>query len=175
MSRWVLAGAVALLVGFVGGAHLHHVVAQPDRPGPLVRAIDPGAHRDDPVLEDCPRPAATPPYPVNENGMTYGSGTRVDEDAPEPDLVAARGSHGRCGFVRAADRRQGLPGDPEEAARATTGQDPAGWVIPLYARDGVTVIGTVQIGQVGQVGQIGQIGQGEVLTSTAPQPPRSTP
>ena len=30
MSRWVLAGAVALLVGFVGGAHLHHVVAQPE-------------------------------------------------------------------------------------------------------------------------------------------------
>ena len=163
MSRWVLAGAAALLVGFVGGAHLHHVVTQPDRPGPLVRAVDPRAHGDDPVAEDCPEPATTSPYPVNENGMTYGSGAHVDEDDPGPDLVAAQGTNGRCGFVRASDRQQDLPADPEEAAAATTGLDPAGRVIPLYARDGVTVIGTFRIRP------------GKVLTSAAPQPSRSTP
>jgi len=163
VGRWVLAGAAALVVGFVGGAHLHHVVTQPDGPPPLVRAIDPGAHRDDPVVEDCPQPATTPPYPVNENGMTYGSGADVDEDDPGPDLVAARGSHGRCGFVRASDREQDVPADSEEVAAHPAGPEPAGRVVPLYARDGVTVIGTFRIGP------------GKVLTSAAPQPSRSTP
>jgi len=164
VSRWVLAGAAALVIGFVGGAHLHHVVSRPDAPRPLVRAIDPGAHRDDPVAEDCPQPATTAPYPVNENGMTYGSGAGVDGDDPGPDLVAARGTDGRCGFVRASDREQDLPGDPAEAAAAsTTGLDPAGGLVPLYAVDGVTVVGTFRIGP------------GEVLTSAAPHPSPSRP
>ena len=108
MSRRVLAGAAALLVGFLGGMQLHQVVASPDEPRPMVRAIDPSAHRDDDVvLEDCPRLAMAPPYPVNENGMSYGSGATIDEDDPGPDLVAAYGTNGRCGFVRASDREAG--------------------------------------------------------------------
>ena len=137
MGRRVLAGAVALLVGFLGGMQLHHVMASPDQPQPMVRAIDPSAHREEEVVvEDCPRLATAPPYPVNENGMSYGSGAGIDEDDPGPDLVAAAGTDGRCGFVRASDRDR----DEEPSG------DPEGRDIPLYAQDGVTVIGSFHIG-----------------------------
>jgi len=161
VSRRVLAGVAALVVGFVGGMQLHQVVASGDEPRPMVRAIDPSAHRDDEVVfEDCPQAATAPPYPVNENGMSYGSGAAIDEDDPGPDLVAAHGTNGRCGFVRASDRRQDVPPSPEEALASTA--DPDGRDIPLYAQDGVTVIGHFHIGP------------GRGLTSGAPEPPRST-
>ena len=164
MSGRVLAGAAALLVGFLGGMQLHQVVASTDEPQPMVRAIDPSAHRDDDVvLEDCPELATTPPYPVNENGMSYGSGAGIDEEDPGPDLVAAYGTNGRCGFVRASDRRQDPPPSPEEAAAYMADLDPVGRDVPLYAQDGVTVIGSFHIGP------------GRVLTSGAPEAPRSTP
>ena len=164
MSRLVVAGAAALLVGFLGGIQLHQVVASPDDTRPTVRAIDPSAHRDDDVVhEDCPRLATAPPYPVNENGMSYGSGAGIDEDDPGPDLVAASGTNGRCGFVRAADRRQDLPRSPEEAAAYTADHDRDGRDIPLYAQDGVTVIGSFHLDPV------------RGLTSGAPEAPRSTP
>jgi len=162
VSRRVLAGVAALVVGFVGGMQLHQVVASGDEPRPMVRAIDPSAHRDDEVVfEDCPQAATAPPYPVNENGMSYGSGAAIDEDDPGPDLVAAHGTNGRCGFVRASDRQQDVPPSPEEALASTA--DPDGRDIPLYAQDGVTVIGRFHIGP------------GTGLTSGAPEPPRSTP
>jgi hypothetical protein len=164
VSRRVLAGAVALLVGFLGGMQLHQVVASPDDPRPVLRAIDPSAHGDDEVVvEDCPEQATGPPYPVNENGMSYGSGATIDEDDPGPDLVAAYGSNGRCGFVRAADRAQEVPADPEEALAYMADLDPDGRDVPLYAQDGVTVIGSFHIGP------------GRGLTSGAPEAPRSTP
>jgi len=164
VSRLVLAGAAALFVGFLGGVQLHQVVASPGDTRPMVRAIDPSAHRDDDVVpEDCPRLATAPPYPVNENGMSYGSGASIDEDDPGPDLVAASGTNGRCGFVRAADRRQDPPRSPEEAAAYTADLGRGGRDIPLYAQDGVTVIGSFHIGP------------GRGLTSGAPEAPRSTP
>jgi len=163
VSRRVLAGAVALVVGFLGGMQLHQVVASPDEPQPMVRAIDPSAHRDDEVVvEDCPQAAMAPPYPVNENGMSYGSGAGIDADDPGPDLIAAHGTNGRCGFVRASDRQQDLPRSPEEASAYMADVDPDGRDIPLYAQDGVTVIGRFHIGP------------GRGLTSGAPEAPRST-
>lgn len=164
MSRLVLAGAAALLVGFLGGVQLHQVVASPDDMRPMVRAIDPSAHRDDEaVLEDCPELATAPPYPVNENGMSYGSGANIDEDDPGPDLIAAHGSDGTCGFLRATDRAEDPPRGPEEAASSMADLDRDGRDIPLYAQDGVTVIGSFHVGP------------GRVLTSGAPEVPRSTP
>ena len=164
MSRRVMAGAAALLVGFFGGVQLHRAVGSPDGSQQMVRAIDPSAHRDEEVVvEDCPAQAVAPPYPVNENGLSYGSGAGVDEDDPGPDLVAAIGTNGRCGFVRASDREEDIPGDPEEALAHLAELDPDGRDIPLYAQDGVTVIGSFHIGP------------GRVLTSGAPEAPRSTP
>jgi hypothetical protein len=164
VSGRVLAGAAALLVGFLGGTQLYQVVASPDEPQPMVRAIDPSAHRDGEVVHaDCPPLVTDPPYPVNENGMSYGSGAHIDGDDPGPDLVAAYGTNGRCGFVRASDRQQDLPRDPDAAADRMADPDHDGWDIPLYAQDGVTVIGTFHVGA------------GRALTSGAPEAPRSTP
>ena len=151
----VALGAATVVVGFLGGVQLHQVVASPDDPRATYRAVDPKAREDEVVVGDCPWLAMAPPYPVNENGMTYGSGARVDADDPGPDLVAAYGIHGRCGFIRSADR--------QGATERVAGSDPGGRDIPLYAQDGVTVIGSFRIGP------------GRVLTSGAPEAPRSTP
>jgi hypothetical protein len=149
----VALGAATVVVGFLGGVQLHQVVASPGEPAPTFRAIDPRAHeppeRAEVVLADCPRLTTSPPYPENVNGMTYGSGAGVDEEDPGPDLVAAHGTNGRCGFIRSAD----APGQA----------DADGQVVPLYAQDGVTVIGELRIGP------------GGGLTSGAPEPARSTP
>ncbi|TGN62934.1 hypothetical protein EXE59_02455 [Nocardioides eburneiflavus] len=142
LARTVL-GAAAVLLGFLGGVQVEQVVAASGEPEPVVRAIDPSARADEVVREDCPRLPAAPPYPVNENGMTYGSGAGIDEDDPGPDLVAAYGSSGRCGFVRATDRPR--PGTTLAEVRASPGPD--GRPVPLYAQDGVTVIGTFRSGR----------------------------
>jgi len=155
----VALGAAVVAVGFLGGVQLHQVVASGDEPHATFRAIDPRAHRQEVVLEDCPRLATAPPYPVNENGMTYGSGANVDQHDPGPDLVAAHGADGRCGFVRSEDR----PQPATTLAREQEPAEPAGRDVPLYAQDGVTVIGSFHIGP------------GRVLTSGAPEPRRSTP
>lgn len=128
-------GVAALAIGFVGGVRLHHVVA--GEPAPVVRAIDPAAHAEETSYDDCPLLPDEPPYPVNDRGMTYGSGAAIDADDPGPDLVAAYGTDGRCGFVRAADR----PQPALTLAGALAAPAPDGREIPLYAQDGVTVIG----------------------------------
>jgi hypothetical protein len=141
LTRIVL-GVAAVVLGFVGGAQVQQVVAASGEPEPVARAIDPRAHADEVVLEDCPRLPAAPPYPVNENGMTYGSGAGIDADDPGPDLVAAHGTNGRCGFVRAADR----PRPARTLARALASPSPDGRLVPLYAQDGATVIGEFRSG-----------------------------
>lgn len=128
-------GVATLALGFAGGVQLHHAVA--GEPALVARAIDPAVHAGETAYEDCPRLPAEPPYPVNDNGMTYGSGAGIDADDPGPDLVSAYGSDGRCGFVRAADRPQ--PALTLAGALAAPTSD--GREIPLYAQDGVTVIG----------------------------------
>ncbi|NPC42033.1 hypothetical protein [Nocardioides sp. zg-1230] len=171
----VALGAATVVVGFLGGVQLHQVVAASDAP-PATVAVDPRAHEEDAsdgadgadgpeevVFEDCPLMAMAPPYPENDRGMTYGSGANVDEDDPGPDLVAAYGTNGRCGFIRAADREGDQPRNPEEAAEYMANLDPDGRDIPLYARDGVTVIGWFHIDSP------------RVLTSGAPEPRRSRP
>jgi hypothetical protein len=155
----VALGAATVVAGFLGGVQLHQVVALPDDPRVTYRAIDPRAHGaqepDEVVLEDCPWLPRSRPYPVNENGMTYGSGAGIDEHEAGPDLVAAHGANGRCGFIRSTDRA--------EATEHAADLDADGQVIPLYAQDGVTVIGSFHVRP------------GRVLTSGAPEPRRSTP
>ena len=165
----VALGAATVVVGFLGGVQLHRVVVASDAPRATV-AVDPRAHEADAsdgpgqvVFEDCPLVPMSPPYPENDRGMTYGSGANVDESDPGPDLVAAHGTNGRCGFIRAADLEGDQPRDPEEAAEHMANLDPDGHDIPLYAQDGVTVIGWFHVDS------------GRVLTSGAPEPRRSTP
>jgi hypothetical protein len=131
----VLLGVATVALGFAGGVRLEHVVS--GEPAPAVRAIDPAAHAEETAYEECPRLPAEPPYPVNDSGMTYGSGAGIDADDPGPDLVSAYGTNGRCGFVRGADLPR--PGRTLAGAIAATPEERE---IPLYAQDGVTVIGT---------------------------------
>lgn len=90
-----------------------------------------------------PEPGAvvgSPPYPVNENGLSYGSGANVDADDPGPDLVAAYGTNGAFGYVLASDRPQ-----PAETLAEALAHRPETSTIPLYAQDGETVIGSFKI------------------------------
>ncbi|GAA5113455.1 hypothetical protein GCM10023339_17850 [Alloalcanivorax gelatiniphagus] len=163
MLMKVVAGVATLVVGFLGGVQLQQVVASSGDSAAPDRAIDPRAHASETVLEDCPVLPSASPYPVNDNGMTYGSGAGIDEDDRGPDLIAAQGTNGRCGFIRATDRDHDQPRDPQEAVEHMADLDPGGRDIPLYAQDGATVIGELHISP------------GTVLTSPAPQAPRSSP
>ena len=93
------------------------------------------------------------PYPVNENGQTYG-GIDPYSIVPqeEPDLIAAMGIDGTLGYIYAADVDGDKPSTPEEAAiymenlertreRARAAGEVYLRLIPLYDSDGVTVIG----------------------------------
>lgn len=83
----------------------------------------------------------TPPYPVNDRGMSYGSGMGIDAKNTGPELIAAYGTNGTLGYIRAADRDQPAPAGP--VTRNFSPQSTR--EIPLYAEDGVTVIGTFAI------------------------------
>ena len=138
----VALGAAALVVGAAGGAVVERALNAPS-PDPA-RAVDPASLTEAVAFEDCPPQPRRPPYPVNKYGMTYGSGAGIDEDDPGPDLVAAYGTNGRCGFIRASDRDAPV----WTLASAVRTPDPATdqRTVPLYARDGVTVIGDFEIG-----------------------------
>lgn len=84
------------------------------------------------VDETAPSPAVE--FPINENGLTYGSGLDTDVGL---DLIEAYATNGELGYVRATDLNQDLAADPAEALS----QDVAGHRIPIYAVDGTTVIG----------------------------------
>jgi hypothetical protein len=101
---------------------------------------------------------AVPPYPVNENGQTYGSMAFVSPNNPTPpDLVACMGIDGTEGYCYNTDLNAGQPNNPEEAIEymrrleerheemRRTGEEHVR-TIPLYAYDGVTIIGEFGIG-----------------------------
>jgi hypothetical protein len=155
----VVVGVATLVLGFLGGVQLQQVLTASGGTATPDRAIDPRAHASETVFEDCPPVALAPPYPVNANGLTYGSGAGIDEHDAGPDLVAAHGTNGRCGFIRATDRDQ----SPATVAEARADRPSQGYDIPLYAQDGVTVIGEFRISG------------GRALTSPAPEPRRSSP
>lgn len=93
-------------------------------------------------------------YQTNERGLTYG---HVDPNlSPEkqemPELIAAIGIDGTEGYVYASDLDGEQPKTPEEALKymekleqeiaiARAAKSVYFRTIPLYASDGVTVIG----------------------------------
>ena len=89
---------------------------------------------------------AVAPFPVNEHGLTYGSGMFVDEKNLGPDLVAAYGSDGTFGDILASERDAVVDRNlPIEGLVDPTRQSNEGGKIPLYKQDGVTVIGSFEI------------------------------
>jgi hypothetical protein len=100
---------------------------------------------------------AAPIYPLNENGQTYGADGPGRPYSIIPDLIAAMGIDGTNGYVYKTDLIKDPPKNPEEAIEymrrqneryeemQRTGEEYAE-IIPLYAADGVSVIGEFGIG-----------------------------
>ncbi len=88
--------------------------------------------------------APAPQYPKNASGETYGSLLYATSPETEPDLVKAMGVDGTVGYVRITDLNGPQPKTPEEAialSEAVSGP----YTIPLYQKDGKTVIGKYEI------------------------------
>lgn len=101
---------------------------------------------------------AIPAYLVNENGQTFGTMAFVGPNNPfPPDLIAAVGIDGTEGYVYQRDLDAEKPNNPDEAVEymkryeermeemRRTGEM-FFRIIPLYAADGVTVIGEFGVG-----------------------------
>lgn len=107
--------------------------------------------------ESVLRRYATPSYPVNEFGQTYGSDSYADYLGMSPELVPCEGSDGTVGYCYLTDLHGEPAKNPEEAMAymqrleerreemSKTGEIYVR-VIPLYAIDGRTVIGEFGIG-----------------------------
>lgn len=89
---------------------------------------------------------ATPTYPVNEDGKTYGSSTYATWIGVEPDLIRAIGPDGTVGYVYNSDLYESIPNTPEEALARQAERGSESRSIPLYKEDGKTIIGEFVIG-----------------------------
>lgn len=89
------------------------------------------------------RPA--PAFKRNASGETYGSDLYSASPNTEPDLIAAVGTGGKSGYVRAADVFGAQPKTPQQAV-AYDRKHTKSRAVPLYASNGKTVIGTFVIG-----------------------------
>ncbi|WP_340014360.1 hypothetical protein [Paenibacillus sp. FSL K6-1318] len=85
-------------------------------------------------------------YPKNKNGQTYGSAVNATSPETEPDLFLATGVDGTEGYLLKKDMDGEQPKTPEEAIAIQNSRSPDGWDIPLYDKDGETVIGVFRVG-----------------------------
>lgn len=81
-------------------------------------------------------------YPVNESGQTYG---KSFDPLVVPDLILAEGTDGKTGYVLSSDLIGKEPTTPEEAVKQQLEQVNVNRVIPLYEKDGKTIIGQFKI------------------------------
>lgn len=140
----VTAGSTALVVfmaagGAVAGSTLGSSVPEnagvPD-PAPTAAA----------VAAAVPEPGTTS-YKTNAQGLTYGSELDAATPADVPDLILAIATNGKEGYVLKGDLYPQLPTSPAEAIAWQKEQNATRSVtrIPVYAQDGVTVIGEFEI------------------------------
>lgn len=78
---------------------------------------------------------------INENGDVYGSEIFLEAIGVEADLIYAIGENGVEGYVKATDLEGPVIKTPAEAVR----QVRVNRTIPLYASDGISVIGSFVI------------------------------
>lgn len=82
-------------------------------------------------------------YPKNERGETYGPSLKENTDPKaEPDLLLACNREGGQGYIRASD----LETNPKTVEEAFAIMSERKFEVDLYLQDGVTCIGTFQIG-----------------------------
>jgi len=90
---------------------------------------------------------SAPKYQVNENGQTYGSNIAAESIETEPDLILACGTNGKTGYVKKLDLNGDMPKTPEEAIKITQKNKVQNIrEIPLYEKDGKTIIGSFKVG-----------------------------
>lgn len=77
-------------------------------------------------------------YPVNESGMTYGSGLSAEYVGEEPDLISAIGKNGIDGYVKNTDINMPIPSNPEEAVSLYGTSNIK--TVPVYDVDGTTIV-----------------------------------
>lgn len=81
-------------------------------------------------------------YPQNEAGEAYGSLSDAKSLNDAPDLISAVGVDGTSGYIKFTDMFEESPKTPEEAIKQQKQKIAAGdKFIPLYDKDGKTVIG----------------------------------
>lgn len=81
---------------------------------------------------------------LNAAGEIYGSELLLEMIGVEPDLISAVGQNGAEGYIKRTDLDYNLPSNPAEAMEYMANR-PARRTIPLYAEDGVTVLGSFVI------------------------------
>lgn len=149
-SKPMMAAVIAGVV-IIGGATAAAAAAAHEGPaGPAhlpapVSVVEPGAvpAQEEPAAVPVP---AQPGYSVNARGQSYGSEMQAQNPSEAPDLVLAMDSYTRGveGYVLLSDLRGPQPTSLADAKRinelASHDRD-----IPLYASDGVTVIGKFRV------------------------------
>jgi hypothetical protein len=88
---------------------------------------------------------SAPKYQVNESGQTYGSSMEAESIETEPDLIWACGIEGESGYIKKTDLNGDMPKTPEEAVKITQENSALSREIPLYDKDGETIIGSFRI------------------------------
>jgi hypothetical protein len=113
--------------------------AKPD-PAPAGVSAEPGG---------TVAPRVVPNYPTNDSGLTYGSVELANSPQDEPDLILVETQTGLTGYVKKAELNRATGGNvsnPQEAlawqARVDIGLPS---FIPVYAQDGVTIVGEFEI------------------------------
>ncbi|WP_454150121.1 hypothetical protein [Microbacterium lacticum] len=96
----------------------------------------------------------SPSYPVNKNGLTYGSALNAPSPDEEPDLIRVVDDAGKEGYVRKVELDDA--NGATAAGRFTSPQEALAWqrerqaldsapTVTVYASDGVTITGTFTI------------------------------
>lgn len=84
----------------------------------------------------------------NASGLTFGSAADANSPAREPDLIRAKGTNGKTGYVlkEELDVANGSSfTSPEEALAWQESIEGKRIVVPVYAVDGETVIGEFEL------------------------------
>lgn len=81
-------------------------------------------------------------YPVNQAGQTYGKFGDFGNEFVGPDLVLAEATNGAIGYVLESDLQGPDHKTPEEALQWQSQQKPD-QSIPVYEKDGTTIIGGI--------------------------------
>ncbi|MBA2715599.1 MAG: hypothetical protein H0U51_00800 [Propionibacteriales bacterium] len=99
--------------------------------------------------DGTPAPRVAPDYPSNVSGLTYGSVESANSPEDEPDLILVEMQDGSTGYIKKAQLNRvtgGTVSNPTEAlawqARVETSLPST---IPVYAQDGITILGEFEI------------------------------